>query len=185
MCKVWRLYINRKILLQTPENLNFRKSLKKHIVYAGKLLWRKTFFRFDTLPRHFASTLCLGTSALRAEVPRWFCSPPGPSGLEARKTAAVRLPAHWYICVSISYYEFKVFSKVHISETVNDRNLSFVLPALILLKSICTNFQGRILILKWFFKHVKLTIFANSTILSITAAGKFYRTWRLHVSWQF
>ena len=90
-----------------------------------------------------------------------------------------------YICVSISYYEFKVFSKVHISETVNDRNLSFVLPALILLKSMCKNFQGRILILKWFFKHVKLTIFANSTILSITAAGKFQQTLHLHVSWQF
>ena len=78
-----------------------------------------------------------------------------------------------YICIRISYCEYEVFSKVYISAAVNDRNLPFVLPALILLKSTCTNFQGRILILKWFFKHVNLAIFANSTILSITAAGKF------------
>jgi len=78
-----------------------------------------------------------------------------------------------YVYIRISYYEYEVFSKVYISATVNDRNLPFVLPALILLKSMCTNFQGRILILKWFFKHVNLAIFANSYILSITAAGKF------------
>ena len=80
MCKVWKLYGIRNIFFQTPENHDFRKSLNKHIVYAGKLLRRKLFQSFSRS----------GTSALRA--------PPGPSGPTPALRAQPRPFGPWLFC---------------------------------------------------------------------------------------